>query len=310
MRSGRGRCAGSKSTVVVAKASVLRGGLYGAAAGSVQVLFLMWLRTIVNYQYRYGVSLSVAVKELLEEGGLPRFYRGLPFALLQNPLSKFGSAASYEASRAILMHTSGSVSPFWSSALGAGLSTAWRVLLMPLETAKTLLQVEGSIGQERLVRGLQKGQVSLLFEGTAAALLASLAAHYPWFLVHNYLDHHLPQPNPQEGLKASILRSVLIGIVATAASDVTSNAVRVVRTVKAALAVDLGHSLPYSQAIQHIVKEGGWAALFGRGLRTRFIANVLQGTLFVVIWRVLPLIFDRKEEEYQQLVRQGEEEEE
>ena len=42
--------------VILAKAGrrALGGGLSGAAAGVVQVLLLMWLRTAMNYQYRYG----------------------------------------------------------------------------------------------------------------------------------------------------------------------------------------------------------------------------------------------------------------
>lgn len=48
-----------------------------------QVVTLMWLRTTINYQYRYGTSTSVALKTLYAEGGVPRFYRGLGPALLQ-----------------------------------------------------------------------------------------------------------------------------------------------------------------------------------------------------------------------------------
>lgn len=35
----------------------------------------MWLRTTVNYQYRNGTSMAVALKTLYAEGGIPRFYR-------------------------------------------------------------------------------------------------------------------------------------------------------------------------------------------------------------------------------------------
>ena len=37
----------------------LGGGLSGAIAGVVQVMTLMWLRTTMNYQYRYGTSTKV-----------------------------------------------------------------------------------------------------------------------------------------------------------------------------------------------------------------------------------------------------------
>lgn len=43
----------------------------------------MWLRTTVNYQYRYGTSTSVALRTLYADGGIARFYQGVGPALLQ-----------------------------------------------------------------------------------------------------------------------------------------------------------------------------------------------------------------------------------
>ena len=40
----------------------LGGGAAGALAMVVQVSSLMWIRTIMNYQYRYGMSTSQAAK--------------------------------------------------------------------------------------------------------------------------------------------------------------------------------------------------------------------------------------------------------
>lgn len=48
-----------------------------------QVLLLMPIRTIMNYQYRHGKSLSVATKTLYQDGGLGRYYQGLTAALFQ-----------------------------------------------------------------------------------------------------------------------------------------------------------------------------------------------------------------------------------
>ena len=54
----------------------------------------MWLRTAVNYQYRFGTSTKEALRILYNDGGIPRLYQGLPLALLQGPLSRFGDTAS------------------------------------------------------------------------------------------------------------------------------------------------------------------------------------------------------------------------
>jgi hypothetical protein len=68
--------------------------LAGASAAVVQVLGLMWLRTSMNYQYRYGGNLFSSLNTLWKEGGIPRLYQGLPFAIVQGPLTRFGDTAA------------------------------------------------------------------------------------------------------------------------------------------------------------------------------------------------------------------------
>mmetsp|Transcript_14884 Transcript_14884/g.21485 ORF Transcript_14884/g.21485 Transcript_14884/m.21485 type:complete len:178 (+) Transcript_14884:734-1267(+) len=80
----------------------LGGGIPGALAGVVQVLSLMWLRTIINYQARYGATFLQTLSTLWEDGGLPRFYRGLVFALVQAPLSRFVSTAANDGVESLL----------------------------------------------------------------------------------------------------------------------------------------------------------------------------------------------------------------
>lgn len=110
----------------------LGGGIPGAIAGVAQVMTLMWLRTIINYQSRYGTTFRQALKTLLNEGGIPRLYQGLSFALIQAPLSRFVSTAANDGVQAFL----GSFS--WTSEWGPGRTTVvasfvvglWRMLLM------------------------------------------------------------------------------------------------------------------------------------------------------------------------------------
>ena len=54
-----------------------KGGVAGSCAMATQVCSLMWLRTTMNYQYRYGTTTSEALKKLYIEGGIRRFYRGI-----------------------------------------------------------------------------------------------------------------------------------------------------------------------------------------------------------------------------------------
>lgn len=121
-----------------------------------QVLTLMWMRTVINYQYRYGTSLAAAISELYRQGGVLRFYQGVSFALVSNPLSRFGMAAANEgamAMRDVLPRPMSVTLTTWVASMLAGV---WRVMLTPLDTCKTVLQVEGSKGFALLM-----GKVSL-----------------------------------------------------------------------------------------------------------------------------------------------------
>ena len=95
------------NAMVRARQRAVSGGLSGLVAGAVQVVTLMWLRTTVNYQYRYGVSMATAIRELYLQGGIHRFYRGLPYALLQGPLARFGAIAANDASIVLAAYLTG-----------------------------------------------------------------------------------------------------------------------------------------------------------------------------------------------------------
>ena len=60
-----------------AAGSAFRGGIPGLIAMFVQVLALMWMRTLVNYQYSKGGTFFSAFSTLYAEGGISRFYAGL-----------------------------------------------------------------------------------------------------------------------------------------------------------------------------------------------------------------------------------------
>merc|ERR1719156_76738 len=72
----------------------LGGGASGAAAMVIQVGSLMWMRTTMNYQYRYGMTTTDALRTLYNDGGILRFYRGVGPALIQGPVSRFGDTAA------------------------------------------------------------------------------------------------------------------------------------------------------------------------------------------------------------------------
>lgn len=284
------------SSTVLQKASkaAFKGGFYAASAGFVQVVCLMWLRTTVNYQYRYGVTMKAALQQLYQQGGIARFYKGVLFALVIGPISKFGAIAANEWSKIIVASYYPLVDgagEFYATVLGTMLTVLWRVFLMPIETCKTVLQVDGASGFTKLMSSLRKGNVGVLYRGSTATILAVAAGHYPWFLVYNVLDKHLPRP--EDALLQTVGRSASMGFVASAVSDTFSNALRVLKTVKQATGADGRRALSYLQIARSIVAEGGLGALFGRGLLTRVVTNGVQSVLFTVLWKALPLLWAR-----------------
>jgi hypothetical protein len=275
----------------------LSGGKAGAYAAVVQVLSLMWLRTAMNYQYRYGGTLSSALQTLKDEGGIPRLYQGLPFALVQGPLTRFGDTAANIGILALLdssAATAGLPLPV-RTGMGSIAAGMWRIVCMPIDTSKTTLQVDGAEGLTRLKeRIVNKKSISPLFQGAVASAAATAVGHFPWFLTYNFLNDALPQVNSSEDLLLSLSRSALIGVCASCVSDTASNSLRVIKTTKQTMytdssEVEIGEKkaqdLNYAEIIEKIIEEDGIKGLFGRGLQTRLIANAIQGAAFSVLWK-------------------------
>ncbi|KAL3826685.1 hypothetical protein ACHAXA_001208 [Cyclostephanos tholiformis] len=290
------------------------GGKAGAAAAVVQVFSLMWLRTTMNYQYRFGGTLSSSLKKLYEEGGIPRLYQGLSFALIQvrsrnhiprifyrcmpvsspeilskGPLTRFGDTAANVGILALLESIPETASlpiPIKTAAgsISAGL---WRIVLMPIDTSKTVLQVEGSDGLNRLKeRVLERGPAPL-YQGALASAAATTAGHFPWFTTYNFLNEKIPQIAKEDDILLFLVRSAVLGLSASSVSDVVSNSLRVIKTTKqtASLGGDGKNEISYKEAIALIIQNDGVLGLLGRGLQTRLLTNAIQGALFSVLWK-------------------------
>ena len=52
-------------------------GVSGSKTMAFNIVSLMWLRTVMNYQYRYGTSFPNTIAILYREGGIRRFYSGM-----------------------------------------------------------------------------------------------------------------------------------------------------------------------------------------------------------------------------------------
>ncbi|CAE7722236.1 Mpped1, partial [Symbiodinium sp. CCMP2456] len=191
---------------------------------ALQITSLMWLRTIMNFQYRYGLSMREATHALYTQGGIRRFYQGISPALVQGPLMRFGDSASNAGVLAFFGATNREDVPVWFQTIFASASAASiRIALMPVDAVKTVLQVDGKQGLSSLLRRFHTGGSSVLFRGAMASSAATFVSHYPWFTVFNQLNDFLPH---YDSRSQQLLRNASIGFSASVVSDTVSNSLR------------------------------------------------------------------------------------
>lgn len=260
----------------------INSGTSGAIAMSAQVTTLMWMRTIMNYQYRHGDTIKNTVKILYNDGGIPRFYRGFLPALAQGPLSRFGDTFSNTLAltlcqeQEILKRTPIVFQTAFASVVAGGC----RILLMPVDTIKTNLQVNGTIIE--LVKNYKQFGPKVFYNGSVATSTSTMAGHFPWFYTYNYLQSVLPKYDDNLG---KLTRNAFIGFSASIASDTVSNSIRVLKTAKQTYFIN--ESSSYFKIASDIVKKDGISSLLGRGLPIRLCTNGIQGALFSVIWKMI-----------------------
>jgi hypothetical protein len=272
-----------------ATGAAFRGGIAGASAQAINVMTLMWMRTVMNYQYRYSGGFFEVLGKLYKDGGVPRLYRGLIPALMQAPLSRFGDTFS-NTGVLVLLDSNDKTRDLpvgVKTAVASSAAACFRVILMPIDAVKTTKQVEGEAGLRILMQKVRTHGVSKLWHGSLGAMSATWVGHFPWFFTNNYLTKHLPKFDFENG---KYVRNAFIGFCSSIVSDSISNSLRVVKTVKQTSI----EPVTYPQAVKQILAKDGYVGLFGRGLKTRIATNGLQGMLFSVGWRAIQEQLDQR----------------
>uniref|UniRef100_A0A7S2FX32 ADP,ATP carrier protein n=1 Tax=Florenciella parvula TaxID=236787 RepID=A0A7S2FX32_9STRA len=275
-----------------AKAKAFRGGVAGAAAMVINVTTLMWMRTTVNFQYKYGMGTFEALRFVFADGakdgggtmgGIRRFYRGYGPAILQGPLSRFGDTAANEGMLALLegTETTRNLPVAMKSVAASAAAAGFRVFLMPIDCLKTTLQVEGAGGMQLLKNKIATSGPLVLFHGWEGAISATFVGHYPWFFTRNAMSEIMPKYDRKTDFFSYLGTNAVIGFTASAVSDTISNSVRVLKTSRQTSDVPI----TYTQAAKNIIAKDGVQGLFFRGLGTKIISNGAQGLLFNVLWR-------------------------
>ncbi|EXF81404.1 hypothetical protein CFIO01_01066 [Colletotrichum fioriniae PJ7] len=284
----------AKDTNFDLKAALMRalgGGLSGAAAMVLQVLTLMPIRTIMNYQYRFGSGFREATRTLYEDGGVRRYYQGIGAALIQGPVSRFGDTAANAGILALLESNSflNQLPTLIKTIFASLCAAAFRMILTPIDTLKTTLQAQGAKGTAILRQRVKTNGIGSLWWGAFATAAATFVGHYPWFGTYNYLSANIPEPDKSD-IFVWLLRLAFIGFCASVISDSVSNSLRVVKTYRQVNDTQIS----YSQAAKIVIQREGFLGFLGRGLKTRILANGLQGVLFSILWKLFLDLWEKK----------------
>ena len=151
-------------------------------------------------------------------------------ALFQGPLSRFcDTAANTGILTLMAQHPSLVDLPVGVKTVVASATAAsMRVCLMPIDTLKTTMQVEGKDGL-KLLRNKVKASPLCLWHGSAGAVSATFVGHYPWFATYNILQDKIPQQDTTAG---KLARNAAIGFTSSVTSDTISNSLRVLKVRK------------------------------------------------------------------------------
>ncbi|CAM9966611.1 unnamed protein product, partial [Ectocarpus sp. 8 AP-2014] len=100
------------------------------------------------------------------------------------------------------------------------------------------------------------------------------------FFTYNYLQERIPKQD--SGIK-KLARNGIIGFCSSVVSDTCSNSIRVVKVYKQSHT----EGVTYVQAVRDVIAKDGLVGLFGRGLKTKIMANGMQGLMFSVLWKAI-----------------------
>merc|ERR550514_2105163 len=177
---------------------------------------------------------------------------------MQAPLSRFGDTAANTGVLALLDALQPDMPIGMKTAFASLAGSLWRILITPIDTLKTTLQVEGPAALALLKDKMAAQGPMVLYNGAMGNAVASFVGSYPWYFTFNYLQAVLPK---QDELVLKLLRNAACGFGATCVSDVVSNFIRVLKTT----VQTSPEAISYLEAAQQIIEKEGIIGLFTRG---------------------------------------------
>merc|ERR1712194_569778 len=135
-----------------------------------------------------------------------------------------------------------------------------RILIYPLDTLKTMQQVQGKDAGQILKWKAKSSGVASLWAGATGGLAAQILSAYPWWATLNMMERSWPRPS---SVRAEICYDGAIGICASVVADCCANPLRVLKTV---CQTHQNPHIGYSEAARDIIEKVGLLSLFCRGL--------------------------------------------
>ena len=86
------------------------------------------------------------------------------------------------------------------TAVASTCAALWRVVLTPVDTLKTTMQVQGPAGYALLLAKVKKNGVDVLWSGAAANFAANFVGNYPWYVTFNTLEGIWLPPAAEAGM--------------------------------------------------------------------------------------------------------------
>jgi len=263
--------------------AAIRGGLSGTLAMTAQVLSFMWLHTTIRYQYQYGSTMKESFLILYRQGGMARLYQGLPCALLNGPLIRFGSTAANSGTLAAFdTPTLRTVPIAVKTFCATTLFVVWRVFLMPVDFLQTVFQVRGKRAVSTLKSEYRIFGPKMFWRGSVGIGTNSFIGTYSWFGTFNALQASVNRYRSSETpIATKTLQNGLCGLTAAFASSICTNGIDVLKTHRQTG----GGKTTYLTALRKIRETETFGQFWCRGLRPRLALDGIQGFVFSMLWK-------------------------
>ena len=157
--------------------------------------------------------------------------------------------------------------------LASALAALWRVLILPLDTAKTMMAVGGPGSLGSLQLRIQDDGFVTLWSGAIWVAIAAIGGHFPWFVTFNYLDEKIPEMRSR---CSKNLRRALIGFCSA---------------VVATLCTNPFHN--YKVQSQFAGTRAFGSSSITAGFQLRIFTALLSSIMFTVMWQEIQELINR-----------------